>query len=110
MAFNLLKSASINKPYCSFSELPVGEYIIAEFALVDTKFGERLRVDLGEKYVYLPMRYAVKMTNDLVAELNETPMVMIYMGKNPKKHNKIILDFKPLDLSSLATDALNECA
>lgn len=96
-SFSLLKNASCNKPYCAFSNLSIGDYLVTDFALVETKYGPRLRVDLGEKILTLPERYARDMTHEKVLELNDSPKWMSYYGRDPRKNNKILLDFKTME-------------
>lgn len=62
-AFNLLKTACWGvKPLVNFNNLPVGEYFVTEFSLVSAKHGTTIRVDLGDRYVLLPKRFAENQT------------------------------------------------
>lgn len=88
MAFNLLKSVSNNKPYTTFNELNIGNYIVSDFIITETKFGKRVRVDLGEKLLCLPERYTIGMTPEYLNDLNKAPMRMIYSGRDISKNNK----------------------
>lgn len=88
-SLSLLQSACNNKQYCSFKDLPFGDYIVTNFALVETKlYGPALRVDFGEKYLFLPKRFADNMTKEKIIELNESPLWMSYIGRDPTRNNK----------------------
>lgn len=87
-AFSMLKSVCCTKQFVSFENLPVGDYFVEEFALVNTKFGTRIRVDIGDKVVFLPERFSKNMTSEKVNELNNSPKLMCYKGKDASKHNK----------------------
>lgn len=89
-AINILKRASAgkNKPYCSFENLPAGDYLIAEFALVDTKHGTRLRLDLGDKVVLLPERFSANLKPEHIVDLNKSQQFLIYYGKDVANRNK----------------------
>lgn len=86
-AFNLLRDACWNKPTVNFNELPVGEYPVTEFLLVQTRFGKTLKVDLGDKLIYLPTRFGVNMTDDRVVALNSLAQIMVYTGRDPSRNN-----------------------
>lgn len=90
MAFNLLKSVSNNKPFTSFNSLEVGAYTVTGFTVIDTKFGKRVRVDMGNSLICLPERYTLGMTPEYLEELNNGPMKMIYTGRDPSKQNKYV--------------------
>lgn len=94
-AFEYLQLASEDKEYKSFSDLEIGKYRVECFKIFQSKFGQRLVVFLDEKtYVYLPQRYfEVISTNAQVMELNRSQYIMDYQGKDPKKKNRIIVDF-----------------
>lgn len=80
-AFALLKkAAACTKPLVSFSHLPSGEYVVTEFSLVQTKFGLKIKADLGDKIVFLPNRFSKDMTQEKVASLNTIPQILIYSG------------------------------
>lgn len=87
-AFALLKKGtSWNKKLVSFSELPVGEYGVSEFSLVHTKFGPKIKVDLGEQFVFLPNRFSKDMTEEQVSTLNSVPQTLIFSGIDEKRQN-----------------------
>lgn len=81
-AFALLKKAAsyTNKILVNFSQLPIGEYAVSEFSLVQTRFGLQLKVELSDKYVFLPKRFAKDMTEERVASLNTLSHIMIFYG------------------------------
>lgn len=86
-AFNLLKQSCWNKRLVNFNELPIGEHVISWFSLETTRFGPALKVDLGDKYVFLPPRFAREMTAERVASLNSVPQILIYGGKDALRNN-----------------------
>lgn len=86
-AFNILREACWNKPTINFNELPLGEYPVHEFMLVQTRFGQTLKVDLGAKWIYLPTRFGVNMNDARVLELNSLPKIMVYTGRDPSRNN-----------------------
>lgn len=83
----LKKAASYSKPLVSFSQLPKGEYIVQEFSLVQTKFGPKIKADLGDKVVFLPSRFSANMTEENVAELNNIPQILIFSGIDYNRNN-----------------------
>lgn len=88
-SFSLLQNACQNKQYCGFKDLPFGDYIVTNFTLVETKaYGTGLRVDFGEKYLFLPKRFADSMTPEKLIELNQAPIWMSYIGRDPSRNNK----------------------
>lgn len=97
-ALDQLKGICVKKTFKSFKDLVPGEYIVDSFALVSTTYGNRVRVtiDNGSTFLYLPERFV--MTESTVAELNETPKIMIYGGKEGNSvKGRLILDFKDVD-------------
>lgn len=90
-AFNLLKQACW--PQCwvkklvNFNQLPIGEHVITSFSLEQTRYGPTIKVDLGDKYVFLPARFARDMTAEKVATLNTVPQILIYHGKDVVRNN-----------------------
>lgn len=86
-AFNLLKQACWNKKFIKFSDLPIGEHVVSEFSLVQTRYGPTLRADLADKYVLLPKRFANEMTAERVAALNTVPHILIYKGVDASRNN-----------------------
>lgn len=86
----VLQGASVSKPIINFDKLSVGEYLIYEFALVQTKYGLRVRADLGKTYIYLPERYAKSLNSDHIDDLNKSTKVMIYSGKDPQQQKRYV--------------------
>lgn len=89
------KSSSKKK---SFNDLAPGEYIVRNFALVTTKYGNRVRIsiDNGGTFLYLPERF--NMNEAAIAELNVSPKIMIFGGKEGNSiQSRLILDFKDVD-------------
>lgn len=95
-AMEKLRAACGTKNYQSFNDLAVGDYIVHEFAWVDTSHGRRIRISLENHYMYLPDRFESLSDAD-IAELNATLKVMVYGGKDSKKKNRLILDFHEVE-------------
>lgn len=102
-AFSLFKSACTSKPYVSFDDLAVGDYFIKSFALANTKFGKTIRLDIGEKIVFLPQRFLKQLSEDKIEEkldeMNKGQYWMIYKGKNTyykgkQQINQVLLDIE----------------
>lgn len=93
VALNTLNAACVHKKFASFKDLSPGEYIVDKFAIVHTMFGDRIRIDLQDTYMYLPESILKTVTIADIAELNKTPKIMIYGGKDVDNHNKLILSF-----------------
>lgn len=83
----LKKAATWSKPLVSFSELPVGEYVVLEFSFVQTKFGPKIKADLGERVVFLPSRFCKNMTAEKVATLNTIPQLLVFSGIDFNRNN-----------------------
>lgn len=92
-AISILKKASIPKPFKSFKDLQEGKYKVERFDLVETNFGDRVRIKTNDAYMYLPERYAEEMTEEVINELNTSSVTMIYSGKDPENQNRLMLDF-----------------
>lgn len=94
-SLQLLQEASYCKQYISFEDLPVGDYIVHSFAIVETKnYGKRIRVDLGDKVVLLPQRYIKEIKEENIEELNQGQYMMTFRGKNPALRNMVLLNFE----------------
>lgn len=93
-ALNALQKACLKKPFRSFKDLDVGEYIVESFALVETKFGKRLRINLVDTYMYLPERFSMSLDDAALSELNSSPKIMVYSGKDMTDKDRLMLDFK----------------
>lgn len=79
-AFNLLKKACEHKVLVRLNDLPRGEYLVEKFFLVQTRFGSKLKLDIGDKYVYLPSSAAVGQTEVTIAALNSVPQIFVWGG------------------------------
>lgn len=103
-----LKSACAFQQFKSFRELERGEYIITRFTKVKTTVGEgdRIRVDCDGFYLILPERFAKTLTDKAIRELNTSPKVMVYQGKDIMNRNRLILDFK--EATTYLTGVLDE--
>lgn len=96
-ALDILKSQCTSKPYTSFDNLPLGDYLISSFKLINLKnFGIRLRLDLGDKVVFLPERFSRNFTEQHCAEMNCGQYIFKYLGKDVNNHNKLMVDFVQL--------------
>lgn len=80
-ALDALNVISEKRSFKSFKTLPIGEYIIRKFFEVDSSYGKRIRIEFDDGYSYLPERYN-KLSQDQIDELNLTPKIMIYSGKD----------------------------
>lgn len=97
-ALNKLQAACIKKPFKSFKDLAVGEYIVNSFVAVETKtYGQRIRINLEEFYMYLPERFQQMLDEAAIGELNLGPKIMIYGGKDIADQNRLILDFQDVE-------------
>lgn len=62
-------------------DLPLGEYLVHKFALCETRYGTKLKLDLGDKYVILPNSATKGLTTPSnVAELNTLPQIFVWGG------------------------------
>lgn len=87
-AFNMLQAASWGgKETTNFNTLPIGEYPVVSFSLVDGLYGRVLKADLGDKFIFLPQRFAEKHTEETVAALNTLPHIMVLDGFIPGRRN-----------------------
>lgn len=77
-----------SKPICSFEKLPIGEYLVRKFDFVETKFGPKVRVDIGDRFVFLPQRFSEGVTKEIVDDYNITPKIMSYSGKDASQFNR----------------------
>lgn len=91
-ALNSLRFNCMKKKIASFNNLPIGQYVVNKFSIVETSHGTRVRIDLDETYMYLPERFT-KLTPDKIEELSKSSKIMIYDGKDSANKNRLILDF-----------------
>lgn len=92
-ALNTLKAACSHKKFASFKDLSPGEYIVKKFSIVNTMYGERVRIDLHDSYMYLPQSFLKTLTSEVIEDLNKSPKIMVYEGKDANNRNALILDF-----------------
>lgn len=92
-AMSALKAACSHKKYISFKDLSPGEYIVNSFSIVDTAYGDRLRIEMSNAYMFLPESILKKLKPELIDDLNKGPKIMAYQGKDVDNHNALILDF-----------------
>lgn len=96
-AMSALKMACTKKSYQSFKDIVPGEYIVEKFSFVESSHGKRIRIDIEEKYMFLPERFAKMLTVDDINELNGSPKIMVYGGKESGNRDRLILDFRDAD-------------
>lgn len=90
----MLKSACVNKPFKSFKNLKTGSYYVQGFQRAHTSYGDRIRVELFDCFVYLPTRFSKILNNKDVSELNECiDVVMTYTGRDSDSQDRLLLDF-----------------
>lgn len=92
IALCALQAACSKKKYQSFKDLEEGEYIVSHFTIIETSHGRRVRIDLDDKYMYLPERF-VKSIQQYIDVLNKSPKVMVYSGKDSSHRDRLILNF-----------------
>ena len=92
-ALNTLKAACSHKKFASFKDFSPGEYIVTKFSIVNTVYGERIRIDLHDSYMYLPQCFLKTLKPEVLEDLNKSPKVMTYEGKDGNNHNALVLDF-----------------
>lgn len=93
-AMEALNFASIHKPYISFTNLEVGEHKIYKWSYYSTIYGTRIRIDVENGYMLLPVRFAT-MADNVLNDLNkkQKPIIMVYAGRG-KDGNKLQLTFR----------------
>lgn len=94
--------------YKNFDSIAIGEYEVLEFSIAETKYGKKIKVKTAEFYCYLPERFAAFLTHEeQIEEINKVPLIMRFNGKNPKRQNRIDLQFIPMNESqSMFVDLL----
>lgn len=98
IALNTLKAACVHKKFVSFKDLSPGDYIVNKFSVVNTTYGERIRMDLHDTYMYLPESFLKQVKPELLDALTKrTPKMMTYKGKDANNRNALMLDFNPVD-------------
>lgn len=91
--FGVFKNFQNSKNFASFKDLLPGEYIVEKFSIVNTKYGEQVRIDLHDSYMYLPKSFLNTLTPEVIDDLNKAPKMMVYQGKDAENGNALILDF-----------------
>lgn len=101
----MLRDACVVKSFKSFKDIQPGDYIVTFFDKTITDHGERVRVTMDDGYMYLPHRFN-KLPQEVLDDLNKTPKIMIYGGKDPSARNRLIIDFK--DTATYYTDMFTD--
>lgn len=83
-----LRALCVGKQFKSFKDLPVGDYVIKKFSVVETTQGARVRIEMKDWYMFLPERYQ-SLPDEIIAELNESTIVMTYLGKDSDNRSRI---------------------
>lgn len=111
-ALEALKKQCQIKPIKSFKDLSIGFHEVVGVEIVETEFGKKVRVELGDSIMFLPER--IKMSPEEVKELCEYAtgstgkLFLNYMGRNgEKKNSAILLDFEKMDMNSLTQDVFS---
>lgn len=86
-----IKAACINKPFKSFVNLKVGDYVVENFQRVSTSLDHRIRVELYDCVMYLPECYTNHINDEILNELDRVIVCMSYYGKNAASQE--LLDF-----------------
>lgn len=84
-AFNLWSSkpsssSSSYKSLIKLADLPFGEYPVKRFYWTETSFGAKIKLDLGDKYVFLPPSISKNHTAESVKMLNTIAQTFIWNG------------------------------
>lgn len=96
-AMAALQSACQKRKFISFKNIEPAEYIVKNFSIVDSTHGKRVQIDLNDGYMYLPERFIDSLPQRLIDELNKSPKVMNYKGKDATDGNRLILEFKDVE-------------
>lgn len=91
-----LKAACSNKNFKSFKDLAIGEHLIEKFSIVNTSFGDRVRVDLKDCFMFLPERFMTYLDGEAIKKLNESNIMMSYKGRNLNNNRRLNLDFEAI--------------
>lgn len=88
---DVLLSSCETPPYKSFGVLERGDYPIRKFSVVETKYGNRVRLDLTEFHVYLPARFqAADFPKERIDELNRKDVILEFKGKEPGVNGRYV--------------------
>lgn len=91
--FGVFKNFINFKKFASFKDLLPGEYIVKQFSIVSTTYGDRVRIDLHDSYMFLPKSFLKTLTPEVITDLNKSPKMMVYEGKDADNRDALILDF-----------------
>lgn len=98
-AIETLKSVCIDKPFRSFKNLVIGTYYVQNFQRSYTNYGDRIRVELFDCFVYLPARFSNILSDEHLSELNDYDNVaMTYAGRDSKYQERLLLEFDVIKL------------
>lgn len=97
-AFNALKSAvKASSAYRNFDNIDVGVYKVLGFKFMNTRYGQKIVVTTAEFKCFLPDRFSKSIqTDEAIAELNGTPCVMRFSGKDATRKNRVMVDFEKI--------------
>lgn len=99
-AMAALQSACEKRSFLSFKNLKHGEFVVKNFCIVDTQHGTRIQIDVNNGYMYLPERFMSVLPQTFIDELNKSPKIMIYRGKDADDGNRLLLEFKDVEIFS----------
>lgn len=97
-AINALKRSCIAREFKSFKNLAIGEYLVDSFQRVSTNFGERIRIEISDYYMYLPQRQSNALTDEFIEKLNASTVIMAFKGRDPEFRNRLLLDFDTIEV------------
>lgn len=97
-AMSLLQSVCEKKKFISFKNISPGEFLVKNFSVVDTQHGVRIQIEVDNGYMYLPERFSV--LSQSLDELNKSPKIMVYKGKDANDTNRLMLEFKDVEYFS----------
>lgn len=85
------------KKYVSFDNLNIGDYRLHKLTLLTTKFGEKVRCDIGEKVVFISKHYIEELEPEKnlhlkLAELNHGKYWLLYRGKDISRGNRLLIE------------------
>lgn len=97
-AFNALKTAAkASSAYRNFDNIAVGVYKVLKFEFVTSKYGKRVVVTTPEFKCFLPDRFSQSIqTDEAIAELNGSPCVMRFSGKDATRKDRVMVDFEAI--------------
>lgn len=96
-AMAALQSACEKKNFLSFKNLRLGEYIVKNFCIVDSLHGKRIQIELNDGYMYLPERFVAVLPQPIIDDVNRSPKILIYKGKDINDGNRLLLEFKDIE-------------